>query len=268
MDIFKVVSFNMRRQTRFDRKYRWQRRKEIAAEVIRRSGASVVGVQELLPGMRRDVSSLLDDYSIIGSGRFQARDASGNEHADILIKNEDASVSFYQTFWLSNHPEVESRAYFAAFPRICTVAEIHLKKLDRRIRVFNTHFDHVCGPARTLGVKIILECMERFNQKDPLPTILMGDLNAKPTSRPITILRENLHHFPTVHLNDVYTCCPDLNIQNTYRGFWARIKKLPIDYIFVSDEFEVEQVAFDNLEVDGRYPSDHYPVSATLRLKP
>ena len=66
----------------------------------------------------------------------------------------------------------------------------------------------------------------------------------------------------------MYTCCPDLNIQNTYRGFWARIKKLPIDYIFVSDEFEVEQVSFDNLEVDGRYPSDHYPVSATLRLKP
>lgn len=70
MDLFKVVSFNLRRQTRFDRKYRWQRRKEIAAEVIRRSGASVIGVQELLPGMRKDVSSMLDDYSIIGSGRF------------------------------------------------------------------------------------------------------------------------------------------------------------------------------------------------------
>lgn len=41
----------------------------------------------------------------------------------------------------------------------------------------------------------------------------------------------------------------------------------PIDYIFVSDDFEVVESHIWAEDRDGRYPSDHYPLVATLRLK-
>ena len=180
------------------------------------------------------------------------------------------SVSSYKTFWLSKHPEEGcTRAYFSIFPRICTVAEVVLKDSNQRIRVFNTHFDHICGPARVLGVRIILEYMSRFNSIAPLPTILMGDMNCKRNSRPIRILRENRHDYPNVHLNDVYAILREGQLNNTYHGFKGKRKsnKSPIDYIFVSDDFEVMQVEIDSGKVEDRYVSDHYPILATLRLK-
>ena len=41
----------------------------------------------------------------------------------------------------------------------------------------------------------------------------------------------------------------------------------PIDYIFVSDEFEIVESHVVTDPIDGRYPPDHYPLEATLRLR-
>ena len=45
------------------------------------------------------------------------------------------------------------------------------------------------------------------------------------------------------------------------------MKGEPIDYIFVTDEFVVEEVYLDTSSSEGRYPSDHYPLVAVLGLK-
>ena len=268
--VIKVASFNMKCDSPLRHKHRWIDRRQGAAQLILQSGASIVGVQELLPRMKEDFKQLLRNYSIIGWGRYQGAKPSSDEHSDIIVNNADMSVSFYKTFWLSKRPEEGStRAYFSFFPRICTVAELRCKDSSQRIRVFNTHFDHICGPARTLGVRIILEYMSRFNSLDPLPTILMGDMNCKRNSRPIRILRENLHSYANVHLNDVYSILEENQLNNTYHGFRGKRNsgKSPIDYIFVSDDFEVMDVEIASAKVDGDFVSDHYPIFATLRLK-
>ena len=41
----------------------------------------------------------------------------------------------------------------------------------------------------------------------------------------------------------------------------------PTYYIFVSDEFEIVESHVVTDPIDGRYPSDHYPLEATLRLR-
>lgn len=98
-----------------------------------------------------------------------------NEHAAILVHEPDWAAVYDRTFWLSKHPEKSgSRAYFAVFPRICTVCEVYSKELGRTIRVFNTHFDHICGPARSLGVRTILEYMHRYNLREKMPTSSWG----------------------------------------------------------------------------------------------
>ncbi len=167
-DLIRVISFNLKRDfgLPLNRSHKWSERRALAAQYIRESGATIIGVQELLPNMREDVSRLLDvDYSVLGFGRYSGIRPQSDEHSDIIIKNDSAKVNLIKTFWLSKEPEHLSRAYYAIFPRICTVAEIYLKDLGRSIRVFNTHLDHICGIARTLGIRVILGYMERFNEE-------------------------------------------------------------------------------------------------------
>lgn len=267
-DFIKVISFNLRRDFGLGKKNRWEVRRSIATDIIRDSGAAIIGVQEVLPRMRQDIREQLSGYSIFGLGRMMGRKPGNDEHSDIILKNDDVQITNYKTFWLSKKPDTVSRAYFAMFPRICTVAEVELKKSGRRIRVFNTHFDHICWLARTLSVRMILDYINEANKAESLPTIVMGDFNAHPNSTAVRIIREQMHGYHNVHLQDVYGAL-DLMAGNTYHGMKGKIKpkSSPIDYIFVSDEFEVIDVNIDTENRDGIYPSDHYPVVATLRLK-
>ena len=270
--LIRVISFNLKRDfgIPLKRSHKWGARREIAAQVIRDSGATIIGVQELLPSMRSDVSRLLDiDYSILGFGRFRGLKPKDDEHSDIIIKNDEATVRLIKTFWPSKSPEQLSRAYYAIFPRICTVAEVYIIRLDCTIRVFNTHLDHVCGLARLLGVRVILKYMQDFNRTNPMPTVLMGDLNCKPNSAPIRFLKNHVGEFPDLHLTDVYTSFDPLKLSNTLHNFTGKIlhKFCPIDYIFVSDDFEIVDSKIMTDPINGLYPSDHFPLMATLRLK-
>lgn len=262
---FKVISFNLRRDTKHDLSNSWKHRKEIAAKYIRESGASIIGVQELLPSMRRDLKEMLKNYSIFGTGRFSGRKWNNDEHSDIITKDDSATVLKYKTFWLSKRPNTISRVYFSVFPRICTVAEVTLKDSGQRIRVFNTHFDHISWLARSFSVKLILKMMHEYNQKEYLPSILMGDLNTFPGTKPIKMLSGKRREYCDINLKNVYEYCD--SVINTHHGFKGKVKKRPIDYMFVTDDFEVMNVDIDTSDFDGRYPSDHYPLVASLRLK-
>lgn len=272
-DVIKLVSFNLKRDfgipLRHD--HRWRERRELAARVIRESGASIVGVQELSPSMRADVTNLLEDcYSVIGFGRFQGKKREkDDEHSDIIVKNDDASVQLVKTFWLSKNPEKLSRAYYAMFPRICTVAEIYLNSFGRSIRVFNTHLDHICGVARVLGVEVILQYMSRFQEERPMPTVLMGDLNCKPNSRPIQLLRSHVTGYSGMRLTDSYSRLPAAQINNTLHNFSGKVKAgaMPIDYMFLTEDFEILETRILTEPIDGHYPSDHYPLMVTARLR-
>ncbi|MGI6029914.1 MAG: endonuclease/exonuclease/phosphatase family protein [Eubacteriales bacterium] len=270
--LLKVISFNVKRDGFVGRKNRWDRRKELVARFIQNSDASIVGVQELLPRMRQDVQQMLANYRVIGLGRYQGKKAYNDEHSDILVNDERVEVGYHKTFWLSKRPEkAGSRGLLALFPRICTMAEVYVKELDCRVRVFNTHLDCLSGFARVLGVHIILDQMSRRNRIEKLPTILMGDMNATPNSKCIRILRENRHFHSDIHLQDVYDALGGVeNINNTYHFFNGKIREgsAPIDYIFVSEEFEVVESQICTHHEEGQYPSDHFPIMATLRLRP
>lgn len=263
----KVVSFNLKRATRFHTHHSWFNRRDLVAQLIRDSGAAIVGVQEMLPAMKEDMRQRLADYSVFGWGRTKKM---ADEHSAILVHNPEFGAVSDTTIWLSKHPEKRgSRAYFAMFPRICTICEMYSKEAGRKIRVFNTHFDHICGPARTLGVRIILEYMHRYNVREKLPTILMGDLNARPGSKAVRILTENLHPYADIHLTSIYSRFDKENIHNTYHGFRGTCRgRRPIDYIFVSDDFQIEDAYLDTTSRDGRYPSDHFPLVAVLGIRP
>ena len=50
----------------------------------------------------------------------------------------------------------------------------------------------------------------------------------------------------------------------TFNGFSGRTDGAKIDYIFVEPETRVLQAEIIRDHDDGRYPSDHFPVSAEI----
>ncbi|MCC2683995.1 MAG: endonuclease [Paenibacillaceae bacterium] len=96
--------------------------------------------------------------------------------------------------------------------------------------------------------------------------ILTGDFNSYPQSDVVQFMRGQLafdEH--TVDMIDAYSVIagsPGL----TSHGFAGGEDGEPIDYIFVSPDVRVRQVAVDRRKVDEGYPSDHYPVFADVIL--
>ena len=155
--------------------------------MIAESDAAIIGVQEFLPKMRQDLKTLLDGYSIFGKGRLSGKDPGNDEHSDIIIKNNDVEVASCTTFWLSKHPDVPSRAYFAGLSKNLHRCRGEDQKEWKDACGYSTPILTMLSPfARTFGAKMILEQIHRFNQTDPLPTIVMGDFNAKPNSKAVS----------------------------------------------------------------------------------
>ena len=60
---------------------------------------------------------------------------------------------------------------------------------------------------------------------------------------------------------------PDASPVGTFSGFkFGQVQGEKIDYIFVTQEWEVVDASIVRTARSDRYPSDHFPVTATLRL--
>lgn len=96
------------------------------------------------------------------------------------------------------------------------------------------------------------------------PVIFVGDLNSRPTESQIERLK--------VSLNDAFevTQTPRKGPENTNLG-GGNFEGEPhnrIDYIFVSKDIEVlDFTVHDDKYGDDRYPSDHLPISATIKIE-
>ncbi len=60
---------------------------------------------------------------------------------------------------------------------------------------------------------------------------------------------------------------PDAVEVGTFNGFSGETSGPKIDGVFVSAGWRVEAAAIVRASGEGRYPSDHFPVVATLSLR-
>ena len=261
--ILRVATFNLKSSLLGIGIRNWKYRRELIFRMFRELDADIAGVQELTPRMRADFLSELGEYNFIGLGRGGRL---LNEHSDIAVKNR-LKINFSNTFWLSKNPNRISRLISPMsplswiFPRICTVAEVIIG--DRRIRVFNTHLDVTSETARCIQLKIICRQISMYQESDPLPTILTGDFNTQPEARSIKTLLDNGFGYENVRLSSII----EGDVGGTYHFFHGGSQGRRIDYIFASEEFMPVGSEIIRSSYDGLYPSDHYPIIASLKLK-
>jgi len=254
----RVMTFNVRFGTAQDGEDSWPKRKDMFMDVIRDFGPDVLGTQEGLRFQIDEMAEEFPDLVAIGGGRDEE---GSNEYSSILVDRNRFDVTHAETFWLSDTPdEPASTSWGNQLPRICVMVRLLDKKTGERFLVANTHWDHQSQEAREKGATLMVERIKESRRGDE-PVIVMGDFNAgEENPAYLTLLEMNLRDsFRDVH--------PDAEEVGTFHAFRGRTTGQKIDGILVTDNWETLDANIDHTNRDGRYPSDHFPVTAVLRLK-
>ncbi|WP_036718851.1 endonuclease/exonuclease/phosphatase family protein [Paenibacillus harenae] len=262
----KVMTMNMRVNVLSDGYNAWPFRSDRVAQYIASSGASVIGTQELLPSMLKDLEAGLSDYEWIGEERRRDRE---DEMCAIFYRKSEFEVLGQGTFWLSETPYLaESVSWESSLPRICTWADLRLRREpNQRLLVYNTHLDHISEEARVQGMLLIQRMIGGRLKSEAAPFMIMGDLNAHPGSQTIRSLREQPGQSGGLPIQNVYQVAyGGQNAGCTFHNFEGGSMGEPIDYIFTSTDIRVRNVVIDRCQIRGKYPSDHYPVVAELEI--
>jgi endonuclease/exonuclease/phosphatase family metal-dependent hydrolase len=251
-----IMSFNIRYGTANDGPDRWELRRAQLFDLLKAQNPDVIGLQEALHFQIDEILSALPDYRMVGVGRSDG--GQGGEYAAILYRASRLSVRRADTFWFSDTPEVvKSNTWGAALERICTWALLDDKQ-GTPFYVFNLHLDHVSQPAREKSVGLLLQ---RVAARSPtLPVLITGDFNigeSNPATRAILgVFRDT---FRVIH-----PTATEVGTANQFKLGSTTGDK--IDYIFIEPATQVLSADIVRSSVDGRYPSDHFPVVARIRF--
>jgi endonuclease/exonuclease/phosphatase family metal-dependent hydrolase len=267
----RMMSFNIRYATANDGSNRWERRRELVVRTIRRFAPDVLGTQECLPMQRCFLSRHLPEYEHVGVGRDDGRQA--GEMCAIFYRADRFERLDEGHFWLSETPDVPgSRSWDSSMPRVTTWVRLRdRQRTSDSFYFLNTHLD-VRGPAaRREGARVIREQARRFQL--PQRIVLAGDFNTGPATAPYTTITRGVAAAdePWSDTYDYFCrhiCGGAAAPGGTRHDFTGRTDVERIDWIVASSHFEVIEADIDCWHENGRWPSDHFPVTAVLRLAP
>ena len=247
--MIKIMSFNIRYGLARDGVNHWQYRKALALARIKTFQPDLLGLQECLDPYQADfVRDNLKDYLFYGVHRSD----SDVEMAPALLRKKKFTLLDQGCFWLSESPQVVgSKNWDAAFPRTCTWFKLLEKATGKELIFLNTHFDYQPVAIKESAQVLQQWVMENVGQ---LPLIITGDFNAEKNSHAYQLL--------TRQLFDTHPNC-----QTTFHDFGKLKSAWSIDWILASEHFSVLDSSIDNYHKNALYPSDHYPLTATLKWK-
>ncbi|MBA61849.1 MAG: endonuclease [Planctomycetaceae bacterium] len=143
-------------------------------------------------------------------------------------------------------PYTESTSDKTTYPRGVIAVTVGISE-NQRLRFISTHFQHNVPEDRTAEAKAINRLF--VNDKDTTPTILAGDMNAKPSEEPIKILFSKW----ACAIEDIpLPSSPSTN------------PKSRIDYIFFRPANRIRLLS--TKVINESVASDHLPVFAELEI--
>jgi endonuclease/exonuclease/phosphatase family metal-dependent hydrolase len=170
-------------------------------------------------------------------------------------------VKWWDQFWLSDTPKVIGSATWGnTVTRIVTWAELHDSVTGRVFLHINSHFDHQAENARVRSAQVV---RDQIAETD-LPVVFTADCNAAAEGSAAydVLVAEG-------GLQDTWLAA-DRQL-TPYAGTFPNYGTpnpdgTRIDWILASPGVEVRAAAINTWTRDGRYPSDHTPVQALLKI--
>lgn len=255
----RVMSFNIRLGVAKDGPNHWDKRRNLVVETIQKFKPDLLGTQETYHFQADYLKQHLPGYGYVGWTRQAGKKG---EQCGILFLRERFELVQSGQFWLSKTPEKKgSKSWDSSLPRIVTWIEVKDKKADgRQLRFLNTHFDHRGKVARLEAAKMLRESAKKHADR---PVIVTGDFNCSDTSPPYKAL------FVGGVLTDTFRAKHPKKLKNegTFNGFKGTDNGARIDWVLHNDRFETIDAAIDKTSREGRYPSDHFPVTGILKWK-
>lgn len=248
-----LMTYNIRLDVASDGENAWPNRKDNLVAQLAFYAPDIFGIQEGMPHQVTYINQQMPNYSFIGKGRGGE---DKGEYSALFFNTQKYKKEQHGTFWLSETPNVFSKGWDAAFPRICTYGLFVNIQSGIKFFVFNTHLDHIGNIAREKGLSLILQKIVEINSEN-FPVILMGDFNLEPQSEAISMVKKKMNNS-----RDITNQKP-FGPKGTFNAFnFENIETKTIDYIFVSKspKIEVQKYGVLNNSNKMKYPSDHFPV--------
>jgi len=260
-----VMSFNIRYGTARDGENSWPNRRELLFDVLRAEGSDLIGLQEALAFQIDEILAAVPGYAAVGVGRDDGRGS--GEFAAILFRSDRFRVDRSGTFWFSDTPDVvASRSWGNNITRICTWARL-VDRDGRAFWMFNVHLDHESQPSRERSTALLAERVAARTPADE-PIVVTGDFNAGDDNPAVLSLVEGPADRPGRLVDTFRVRHPDERTVGTFTGFrFDATTGDKIDYVLVEPSTEVLEAAILRTSHDGRYPSDHFPVTARVRFR-
>ncbi len=255
-----IATYNIRYDTPKDTGNLWVNRAPVIAALIRFHDFDIFGTQEGYKNQLDDIINALPQYSYYGVGRNDGKEA--GEHSSIFYKKNDFKLLNKGDFWLSQSPDKPGLGWDATCcNRICTWTYFQHKKSGKKFYFFNAHYDHQGVQARKESSKLILKKIKDIAGNEPV--IFTGDLNGSHSSEPYkTIANSDI-------LKDTYKLVKYPYANNASHNGFGKTKDSTniIDHIFISRHFTVSKWGLLTDTYHGKFPSDHFPVLAYIKLK-
>ena len=244
----RVVSFNLRNARAVDGWNSWPFRRRATAAVLRELDPDIAGLQEAYGCQERYLLRVLRRYTSVSEGR--AGEGRG-ERCPVLHRPTGLQLLSSRTRWYGEEPDRAGTTLpGATFPRIATQVELEHPATGRRFGVVNTHLDERLPANRARSAEQLVGWL-----RPDLPWVVIGDLNATPSEEAIRCLQDA----------GLRMAVPD-GLGGTTHRWKGGTGGRRIDYVFVSDAWEVVDGGVDHSRPGGRLPSDHWPIWADVRL--
>ena len=264
-DSVRAMSFNIRLGVAKDGDNHWEKRKETVVQTITEFAPDFVGTQETWNFQAKYIGENLPQYTYVG--RSRQRDGNG-EQCGIFYLTERFDKLIEGHFWLSETPDQPgSKSWDSSLPRMATWLKLWDRTNKTSFYVINTHFDHRGATARKESATQIRNFVNELPKGST--AIVTGDFNAGVNSAPYQAMFGDSPTTGESPLLDSYAIKHAKGDEpaGTFNGFKGTADGARIDWIAVSRDVSIETANIDRISFEGRFPSDHFPVTAVLKLK-
>lgn len=254
----------------------WDKSKETVADLIVKLDCDFLGMQEVSGVCRDDLAELVKKaggkkYELWWVNTYPEghRREVGNA---VFYDKRKFKLSNKNIYYFSPTPEVMSKGWDCKrFYRAALTAVVTHKKTGKKFFFIATH-GPLAKEANAEAGRLLVEFDKKYN-KEGLPTIVVGDMNARPN--------QGFHKNMCAHYEDSFLVaeqkCGTIGTFNSAAGtdknFTLEHRRIDHIYVHSTDRGKIRvknyTVNRDKYEIDGGkyYPADHNPVVVDLTIK-